>query len=54
MKHPGERIEQIAKGLGAPSKELQLPTRKLLDDKKIRKKGQKRATTYFAKSGLAR
>lgn len=44
---PGQRMEQIAKGLGAKTKDLMLPTRKLLDGKKIRKKGQRRATTYF-------
>lgn len=47
--NPGLRIEALAQVLGVPSKTLTLPTRKLLNTKKIRKKGEKRATTYFAK-----
>lgn len=48
-KHPGERIEQIGTGLGLGTKDLALPARKLIADKLLRTKGQKRATTYFAK-----
>ena len=48
-KNPGQRIEQIGSGLGVATKELALPARKLLAHKQISKKGQKRATTYFAK-----
>src|SRR5689334_8234258 len=48
-KTPGQRIEQIAKALGTPTKELTLPTKKLLAAKKISTRGQKRATTYFPK-----
>ncbi len=40
-------VEQIAKSLATPTKELTLPIRKLLADKKIGSKGQKRATRYF-------
>jgi hypothetical protein len=40
-------VEQIAKALGTSTKELTLPIRKLLADKKIGSKGQKRATRYF-------
>jgi hypothetical protein len=40
-------VEQIAKALGTSTKELTLPIRKLLSDKKIGSKGQKRATRYF-------
>jgi hypothetical protein len=40
-------VEQIAKALGTSTKELTLPIRKLLSDKKIASKGQKRATRYF-------
>lgn len=48
-KNPGERIEQIGAGLGLPTKELALPAKKLIGDKQLRTKGQKRATTYFAR-----
>jgi DNA-binding NtrC family response regulator len=43
----GQGVEQIAKALGTTTKELTLPIRKLLADKKITSKGQKRATRYF-------
>jgi DNA-binding NtrC family response regulator len=42
----GQGVEQIAKALGTSTKELTLPIRKLLTDKKIGSKGQKRATRY--------
>jgi hypothetical protein len=45
----GQSIEQIAKGLGTSTKELTLPIRKLLRDKKVSSKGQKRATRYSAR-----
>jgi len=48
-KNPGQRIETIGAGLGVPTKELVLPVKKLLGEKKLSTKGQKRATTYFAK-----
>src|SRR3954463_4310591 len=48
-KNPGQRIEQIASGLDISTKELNLPAKKLISDKKLATKGQKRATTYFAK-----
>jgi hypothetical protein len=48
-KHPGQRMEQIAKGLGTSTKELVLPARKLLANKQISTKGQRRATTYYPK-----
>jgi hypothetical protein len=47
--NPGQGVEQIAKALGTSTKELTLPIRKLLSDKKITSKGQKRATRYFPK-----
>lgn len=43
----GQGVEQIAKSLNTSTKELTLPIRKLLGDKKIGSKGQKRATRYF-------
>lgn len=48
-KHPGQRIEHIAVGLGRPTKELNLPIKKLISEKLIATKGQKRATTYTAR-----
>lgn len=49
-KHPGQRIEQIGRGIGLATKELALPAKKLIAAKQISTKGQKRATTYFPKS----
>jgi 3-oxoacyl-ACP reductase-like protein len=46
-KNSGQRIEEIAKGVGNSTKELTLPVKKLLNDKKITAKGEKRATRYF-------
>lgn len=46
-KNSGQRIEEIAKGVGNSTKELTLPVKKLLNDKKIVAKGEKRATRYF-------
>ena len=43
----GQGVEQIAKALGTTTKELTLPIRKLLAEKKVTSKGQKRATRYF-------
>jgi len=45
--NPGQGVEQIAKALGTTTKELTLPIRKLLGEKKVTSKGQKRATRYF-------
>jgi hypothetical protein len=45
--NPGLRIEQINKQLGTTTKDLALPIRKLVADKVIAVKGQKRSTTYF-------
>jgi hypothetical protein len=45
--NPGQGVEQIAKALSTSTKELTLPIRKLLNDKKVSSKGQKRATRYF-------
>lgn len=45
--NPGQRIEQIAKGIGTSTKELTLPVKKLLSKKSIKTRGQKRATQYF-------
>lgn len=48
-KNPGQRIEQIGQAIGVVTKELVLPVKKLVTDRKLSTKGQKRATTYFAK-----
>jgi hypothetical protein len=45
--NPGLRIEQINKELGTTTKDLALPIRKLIADKRISAKGQKRSTMYF-------
>jgi len=45
--HKGERIEQIAKGMGVSTRELNLPVKKLISGKSIKTRGQKRATQYF-------
>ena len=47
-KHPGLRIEKVAAGLGVPTKALVLPVKRLIGEKKVTTKGQKRATVYFA------
>jgi hypothetical protein len=47
--HPGERIEQIAKGMGVSTRELNLPAKKLLSQKLLKTRGEKRATKYFPK-----
>ncbi|MBN1611208.1 MAG: hypothetical protein JW940_31535 [Polyangiaceae bacterium] len=49
QKHPGSRMEQIANGMQVPSKELNLPLGKLKSEGRLKTKGQKRATAYFAK-----
>jgi hypothetical protein len=49
QRHPGSRMEQIAAGMGVPSRELTLPLRHLKTERRLRTKGQKRATSYFAK-----
>ncbi len=48
-KNPGQRIEQIGIGLGVSTKTLVLPVKNLHSEKQIGTKGQKRATSYFAK-----
>lgn len=48
-KNPGQRVEQISKAIGVSTKDLALPVQKLLEDRSISKKGQRRATTYSAR-----
>lgn len=45
--NPGVRMEAIAKALATPTRDLNLPVKKLLAGKKIRVQGHKRATEYF-------
>jgi len=45
--NPGARMEAIAKALGTPTRDLNLPIKKLFAAKKIRSEGHKRATEYF-------
>jgi len=45
----GQRIEEIASAMGISTKELTLPAKKLIAQKKVSTKGQKRATRYFAR-----
>lgn len=44
---PGQRIEQLSEKLGASTKDLALPAKKLIAEKKVRMTGVKRATKYF-------
>jgi len=46
-KNPGQGVEKIAAALNTSTKELVLPIRHLLGEKKIRTQGQRRATRYF-------
>lgn len=45
---PGQRMEHLGKALGASNAELQIPIARLVEAKKITRRGEKRATTYFA------
>lgn len=49
--NPGQRIEQIGKGLGMPTRELTRPVAKLLASKTIKKRGDRRATKYYPGAG---
>jgi hypothetical protein len=44
---PGKGVEAMAKSLGLPSKDLKGRISLLVDAKKLKKTGQKRATKYF-------
>jgi hypothetical protein len=48
-KHPGQGVTRIAAALRTSSQDLQLPVRKLLAARKLRTKGKKRGTKYFAR-----
>jgi len=49
--NPGHRLEEISRTLSIPSKELKRPVATLLEAGKLRTKGQKRGTKYFAGAG---
>lgn len=49
--NPGLRVEQIGRTLGAATKELTLPLKKLLSQRVVRSEGQRRATRYFPAGG---
>ena len=46
----GHRLEEISAALRTPSKDLKRPVALLLETKKLKKRGQKRGTKYFAGS----
>ena len=47
--NPDQGVEAMAKALGMSTQDLNLPIRKLIADKRITAKGQKRATKYSVK-----
>ncbi len=52
--HPGLRVEQINEKLGSETKDLALPIRKLIAEKKIRSVGSRRATRYYPGASAAK
>ena len=46
--HPGQRGEQIAAALGTDSKSVRPAMQRLLADKKVKTRGQRRGMTYAA------
>lgn len=46
-KNPGLRIEQINQAIGTSTKDLAVPVRRLIAAKRVKTKGEKRATTYY-------
>lgn len=51
--HPGQRLEEISAEIGMPTAELKRPVLLLAGKGRIRTKGQKRGTRYFAARGGA-
>lgn len=51
QQNPGHGVEQMAMDLGANTKDLTLPIKKLLSNGDLLTEGQKRATKYYATSG---
>jgi len=48
-KNPGQSVEQIGKALGVKTKDLALPIIRMVEAKKLKTKGQRRGTPYFAR-----
>ncbi len=48
-KNPGQRAEQIKKALRLGANDWALPIKKLVDERQLTTKGQKRSTTYSSK-----
>lgn len=46
QKHPGQRGEEIAAALETDTRTIRLPLKKLIEDKKVKTKGQARGTSY--------
>lgn len=47
QKHPGKRVEEIGREMKMPTKDLARPLRQLVDAKRVKTTGFKRATKYF-------
>lgn len=54
QRNPGQRGDQIAKALGTDVGTMRLPMSKLIGDKKVRTKGQRRGTTYYPAGAVPR
>ena len=49
--YPGQRLEEIGRGLGTATAGLKLPVKELVTSGRLRTEGQKRGTKYFAGGG---
>lgn len=47
QEHPGTGVEAMGRALAVPSKDLALPIKRLLDERRLVKEGEKRSTRYF-------
>ncbi len=45
--HPGQRGEEIASALGTDTKTMRPTVRKLIDDRRVKTKGQARGMQYY-------
>jgi hypothetical protein len=48
-KNPGQRIEQVARGIGVTTKDLKFPTKKVLEAGSVKAKGQRRSRSSIAR-----